>query len=261
MVWNYFIPVALTVILLWLVSVYFNHNESANGKLILWYSGVTATALLGIFIILYWFDIKRPPMRTMAETRIWYSFLVSLVSLSVFKAYRSKNMLTIGLIMASVFLVVDIIHPEYQGRFLMPALQSPWFIPHVVSYMLAYAVLASASLSVAWTSFSKGSVSDELQQQMRLVYPGFALLTLGMLLGAYWAKFAWGDYWAWDPKEVWALITWFFYLLVIHIHRYLPTKRKLLARLMIVALGVLLITWLGIKYLPSANQSIHVYGG
>ena len=223
MVWNYFVPVALTVILLWLVSVYFNHKESAKGKLILWYSGVTASALLGVFIILYWFDIKRPPMRTMAETRIWYSFLVSLVSLSVFKAYRSKNILNIGLIMATVFLDLDIIHPEYQGRFLMPALQSPWFIPHVVSYMLAYAVLASASLSVAWTSFSKGSVHDELQQQIRIFYPVFALLTLGMILGAYWAKFAWGYYWAWDPKEVWH--TTVFHLLVIHIHRHMPTKQ------------------------------------
>ncbi|HON19311.1 MAG TPA: cytochrome c biogenesis protein CcsA [Salinivirgaceae bacterium] len=260
MIWNYFVPVSLTVILLWLASIYFIHSESTKSKHILWYSSITASALLGLFIILYWFDIKRPPMQTMAETRLWYSFLVSLVSLTVFKAYRSKSMVTIGLIMASVFLIVDIIHPEYQGRFMMPALQSPWFIPHVVSYMLAYAILASASISAAWSSFSKDSIHTEIHHQMRLIYPGFALLTLGMLLGAYWAKFAWGDYWAWDPKEVWALITWLFYLLIIHIHRYLPAQRTLLARLMIVALGVLLITWLGIKYLPSASQSIHVYG-
>jgi len=162
--------------------------------------------------------------------------------------------------MASVFLIVDIVHPEYHGKFLMPALQSPWFIPHVVSYMLAYALLASASLAVAWSVYTKGSIDTEFKQSMNLTYLGFVLLTFGMLLGAFWAKIAWGNYWAWDPKEIWALITWFFYLLVIHVHLYFPSRKKLLARLMILSLIVLFITWLGINYLPSANQSIHVYG-
>lgn len=260
MIWSFFVHIALVVIALWAFSLFWIFKDSGRSYTLSWYSALLSTTILGLFIVFYWLDINRPPMRTMAETRIWYSFLVGVVSLSVFKLYRSKNMLVIGLVMASVFLIVDIVHPEYHGKFLMPALQSPWFIPHVVSYMLAYALLASASLAVARSVYTKGSNETEFKKPMNLIYLGFVLLTIGMLLGAFWAKIAWGNYWAWDPKEVWALITWFFYLLVIHIHLYLPTRKKLLARLMILALIVLFITWLGIKYLPSANHSIHVYG-
>lgn len=260
MVWEYFVPVALTVIALWIISAIVPFIKTAHGSTVSRYTGMAGTALLGLFIVFYWYEIQRPPMRTMAETRIWYSFLVGIVSLVVYRVYHSKNMLAIGFVMASVFLLVDIFHPEYHGKVLMPALQSPWFIPHVVAYMIAYAILASASLTAIWSVSAGRSTNMELRQSLRLVYPGFTFLTIGMLLGAFWAKIAWGNYWAWDPKEIWALISWLFYLLVIHVHKHLPSKKKLLARLMVLSLAVLLITWLGIKYLPSASQSIHVYG-
>ena len=46
-------------------------------------------------------------------------------------------------------------------------------------------------------------------------------MTLGMLMGALWAKEAWGHYWSWDPKETWAAITWLAYLVYVH-YRQLP---------------------------------------
>lgn len=262
MVWNYFVLFALVSIFLWGLSVFvmFWKPKMEHNQIPFWLS-VFGTAILAGFILFYWIDIQRPPMRTMAETRIWYSFLVSLVSIFVYRTYKSKAMFSLGLCMASVFLIVDILHPEYHGKYLMPALQSAWFIPHVVVYMVAYALLASASISASAGLFGKTDTHTHITQAMLLVYPGFALLTVGMLLGAFWAKFAWGSYWAWDPKETWALITWLFYLVVIHIHQYFPNRMVLLSRLLVVSFVVLLVTWLGIKYLPSASQSVHVYGG
>ncbi len=262
MVWNYFVETAIATILFWVASVISVHIKPfKNSKILPFWIGSLGTLFIAAFIISYWIDIQRPPMRTMAETRIWYSFLVSLVSLIVYHIYNSKYMLSLGLIMASVFIGVDILHPEYQDKFLMPALQSVWFITHVVVYMLSYAILASASVSVMAGLMVKSDFEANLKQALVLIYPGFALLTLGMFLGAFWAKFAWGNYWAWDPKEIWALITWLFYLAIIHIHRYLPERKTLLSLLLILSFAILLITWLGIKYLPSASQSIHVYGG
>ncbi len=119
---------------------------------------------------------------------------------------------------------------SYNTKTLVPALQSPWFAPHVFVYIFAYCLLGIAVLIAWWKQ-----VDD-------LVYVSFAFLTIGMLFGALWAKEAWGHYWSWDPKETWAAITWIAYLIYIH------------------SFVLLQICWWGINYLPSAQgSSVHTY--
>lgn len=223
-----------------------------------------ANVLLMLFIGFLWSELDRPPLKTMAETRLWYSMFVSLITWILFIRTKSKPLYLLGFIMSTVFLMVDIIHPEYQTKNLMPALQSPWFIPHVVIYMISYAVLAAACITVLIGIYNsakhKKADSDNIKLAMNLVYPGFALLSLGMIMGAVWAKIAWGDYWSWDSKETWALLTWIFYLICIHLHFSFPKKHKLLMFLLAFSFVVLIITWLGIRYFPSATGSMHVYG-
>ena len=148
----------------------------------------------------------------------------------------------------------------------MPALQSPWFAPHVIVYMFAYALLG-ASMVMAVYLLIKGEKSHELGEQQsemeitdNLVNVGLAFMTVGMLFGALWAKEAWGHYWAWDPKETWAAVTWFAYLAYIH-YRRLPQSRPRVALWMLVVSFVLLqMCWWGINYLPSAQGvSVHTY--
>ncbi len=88
----------------------------------------------------------------------------------------------------------------------MPALQSPWFVPHVTVYMFSYSVLGCAFI-MACAGLAKHR-ADYLEATDKLVYTGLAFLTVGMLTGAIWAKAAWGHYWSWDPKETWAAVTW-----------------------------------------------------
>ena len=49
-----------------------------------------------------------------------------------------------------------------------------------------------------------------------LLYPAVTLLTIGIIIGAIWANISWGNYWSWDPKEVWALITLIIYAIPLH---------------------------------------------
>ncbi|WP_075617645.1 c-type cytochrome biogenesis protein CcsB [Paenisporosarcina indica] len=52
----------------------------------------------------------------------------------------------------------------------------------------------------------------------RAVLIGFPVFTLGALIFAMiWAQEAWSRFWGWDPKEVWALITWLFYAAFLHL--------------------------------------------
>ncbi len=59
----------------------------------------------------------------------------------------------------------------------------------------------------------------------RMVCMGFPLLSLGLILGSWWGKIAWGDYWNWDPKELWSLVSWLVYLGYLHF-RYMYGKKR-----------------------------------
>ena len=130
-----------------------------------------------------------------------------------------------------------------RARELMPALQSPWFVPHVAVYMVAYAVLAAAVL---------------LRRRDALVRIGWAFLSAGMVMGALWAKQAWGDWWSWDPKETWALATWLSYMLYLHAKPCVKDRRLMYA-LLVLSFLMLCMCWFGINILPAATSSIHVY--
>ena len=87
----------------------------------------------------------------------------------------------------------------------------------------------------------------------------FSALSIGMLLGSLWAKEAWGNYWSWDPKETWAVITWAGYLLYVHLRLFRKTGRKTLYVLLIMSFLALQMCWYGVNYLPAAQQSVHLY--
>ena len=85
-------------------------------------------------------------------------------------------------------------------------------------------------------------------------------MTLGMVMGALWAKEAWGHYWAWDPKETWAAVTWFSYLAYSHLTQHDKSRRKLANWMLIISFLLLQMCWWGINYLPSAQgTSVHTY--
>ena len=138
-----------------------------------------------------------------------------------------------------------------------PALQSPWFAPHVIAYMIAYSLLAIATV-LAICMLIKGCWEDKLMPFADgAVYAGAAFLTIGMLLGAIWAREAWGSFWSWDPKETWAFVTWLGYLVYLHLRKAAPRRRRAACLLLILAFLCLQMCWWGVNLLPVA--SVHSY--
>ena len=214
-------------------------------------------SVLASFIILFWINIERPPLRTMGETRLWYSFFALLAGLFTYVRWKYRWILSFSTVLASVFILINILRPEIHDQTLMPALQSPWFIPHVTVYMFSYSFLGcSFMLAVYGLSGARNDIMDAADT---LVYIGMAFLTCGMFSGALWAKEAWGHYWSWDPKETWALATWLGYMLYIHLRLSGKTSRRTLCLLLIFCFACLQMCWWGVNYLPSAQDSIHVY--
>ncbi len=218
--------------------------------------------VLIVFVGKLWNELDRPPMRTLGETRLWYSTFLPLIGFVTYFRWKYKWFLGYSFIMAIVFLAINYLNPETYSKTLMPALQSVWFVPHVLVYLFSYAVLAASSIVAikGWYDSYKGNFKIEtLKLADNLVYIGFAFLTLGLLFGALWAKEAWGHYWTWDPKEVWAFLTWMGYLIYIHYRHFHPQKSKQALSILALAFVVLLVCWFGVNYLPVANNSIHTY--
>jgi len=248
--------------ILGLSLVYFsrkNRKLELAGQLII----LIGILVLGVFITVLWINLERPPLRTLGETRLWYSVFLPLVGFITYFRWRYKWFLAYAIGLAALFLLINYTHPENYSKTLMPALQSPWFVPHVIVYIFSYALLAASSVVALWGLYQlyfKDFQNKVLFLADNLVYIGFAFLTLGLLFGALWAKEAWGHYWTWDPKETWAFLTWLSYLVYMHFRYFQPTKVRAPLWALSLAFVVLLICWFGINYLPSAANSVHVYG-
>ncbi len=267
MAWINFEGYAAITLLLWLTSGFvllFGKNKIKSGNKLASLLAGAGLACLLLFIILLWSKLERPPMRTLGETRLWYAFLLPLIGLVSFLRWKYRWLLGYSLFMGALFLGINYLHPETYSKSLMPALQSIWFIPHVIVYMFAYALLAASSLVAVKAMYQdyRGKNWQTLPALAdNFVYLGFSFLTMGLLFGALWAKEAWGHYWTWDPKETWAFITWAAYLIYIHYRYKHLHKHKQAMGILIISFVLLLVCWFGVNYLPTAQNSVHTYSG
>lgn len=222
--------------------------------------GLMCAAIIAMlaFIVVLWLTLQRPPLRTMGETRMWYSFFLLVAGVFTYARWHYRWIMSFSTLLAVVFILINILKPEIHDQSLMPALQSVWFVPHVSVYMFSYALLGCATLlSVVALVGRRSDLNGAIE---RLLYGGIAFLSIGMLTGSLWAKEAWGAYWSWDAKEAWAAATWGLYLLAQHVAP--ATERRLdKAYYVVVILGFLALQmcWYGVNYLPSAAESVHTY--
>lgn len=289
--WVQFPYIAYSAIILLLLSILvFFLPINKKSKTIL--SNIFALSTVGLFayfIISLWVNLDRPPLRTLGETRLWYAIFLPILGLITFNRWKYFWFMVYSNLMAILFITINLTHPETYNKTLMPALQSPWFVPHVVVYLLSYAIL-SVSWLVAINGLlmtyakDKGVVrfismilsplyflinlfSEEedsspkkmLKMADNIVFIGFAFLTLGVLFGAMWAKEAWGNYWTWDPKETWALLTFLVYLIYIHLRSHHKNKTRLHLWVLTISFAFLLSAWFGVNYMPSSKNSVHTY--
>ena len=257
--WDSFIIYAVLSAICWILGVWMAFQNKRKGAIS---SCILGSLVFFVFIIGLWISLDRPPLRTMGETRLWYSFFLSVIGVVLYSKLKYKWMLGFGTLMSLVFVFINLLKPEIHTKTLMPALQSPWFVPHVIVYMFSYAMMGAVTLFSCYLWFRKlpEEASDyELSICDNLVRIGWAFLTLGMVMGALWAKEAWGDYWTWDPKETWAFATWLSYLLYLHVR---PTNKHqdFLFAWLIFSFILLQMCWWVINFLPSAQGIIiHIY--
>ncbi len=172
----------------------------------------------------------------------------------------SKRFLQINDYKSDVITAIIVLFPvgfvfSAQSQSLPPALQSKLFVPHVMAYMLAYIVLTKAAVLAAKQIVSE---IDYETAAYKLVCVAFPLLTTGLILGSIWAKSAWGDYWSWDPKEMWALATWLVYVAYFHYRASQPDNKKTNSLWLIAGFIFIVITLLWVN-LSKIFSGMHSY--
>jgi cytochrome c-type biogenesis protein CcsB len=161
---------------------------------------------------------------------------------------------------------------------LVPALHSYWLVIHVMAAVVAsgaFAVgaIASALFLVKDRALRKGSLAPgsyldrlpELSVLDRVAYRlhafGFPVWTFAALIaGPIWAEYAWGSYWNWDPKEVWAFITWVIYAAYLHARATAGWRGKAAAVIALIGFASLLFNFVGINFF-FGSSSLHSYAG
>jgi len=172
-----------------------------------------------------WHEVQHTPLQNLYEVCLTMGALMLPISLFCRLVLRVGAEWADAVLAAVVlFPVAMVFNPEPQH--LPAALQSPLFVPHVATYLAAYVVLGKAAVQAFWClvcrpaelmgeTLGGGSAAQE-RATYTMVCFGFPLLTLGLVLGAWWGKLAWGDYWNWDPKELWSFVSWLVFLAYLH---------------------------------------------
>jgi ABC-type transport system involved in cytochrome c biogenesis permease subunit len=162
-------------------------------------------------------DVARDPWG-IGVTYAGYALLfVALVVLLVKqrKAFRAVTWSWLALL---VILMV-LLYVRMLTHTLLPVLRSPFFSLHISTIVTAYALLLGI-LVVGAIALVKPKDKARLERlkglSTAMLYPAVALLAIGIFIGAVWANVSWGNYWSWDPKEVWALITLLIYAAPLH---------------------------------------------
>lgn len=172
------------------------------------------------------------------------------------KTFRAVTWSWIGvLVVLLVFLYIRMLtHP------LLPVLRSPFFSIHISTIVTAYALLLGI-LVVGIIALVKPKDLARMERLKSLstamLYPAVALLAFGIFIGAIWANVSWGNYWSWDPKEVWALITLLIYAAPLHEKLWKSFQKPLFFHIYgILAFLSVLITYFGVNLLLGG---VHAY--
>jgi ABC-type transport system involved in cytochrome c biogenesis permease subunit len=210
-----------------------------------------------------WYDAGHIPFQNMFEVFLCMGMMIFPLSLFC-KRYLKVGGVAADMLLGAVLLVPAGFVFDAEPQKLPPALQCWLFIPHVAVYLFSYVIMAKAAVQAAAKLIMPNSkpqegVVDYERGAYEMVCLGFPLLTLGLILGSWWGKLAWGDYWGWDPKELWSLVSWLVYLAYFHFRYMFGRKmQRLNCTWVIGGLVAILITLLWVN-LSKIFPGLHSY--
>ena len=265
---NYDKPLAMIFLTLGLVIFLIFLSCFISGKNIsksIIYSGLVILILLFIYLSfrlgIRWFISGHLPLSNGFETMQFMAWVTALATLFISPYFRFA--IPFGYLICGFTLLVAMMgESSPQITNLMPVLQSPLLSIHVMVIMLAYTLLFLIMMN-GFTGLLIGLSNKSIEKTVFLqnishlmLYPAVFLLVIGIFIGAIWANVSWGRYWGWDPKEVWALITFLIYVLPLHSISLSRFRKPLFFHsYMIFAFLSVVITYFGVNFFLGGMHS------
>jgi len=228
-------------------------------------TGLAVSLHTGLLLI-RGFSAGRLPFSNLYEFTLVFAWGAMLLFIGCAVRFRLLAAAPLALSLTTLLVGIAVMMPR-DIRPLMPALRSVWLQFHVASGVLAYGALAvSAVLAVVmlirteeqeesafpdWAAqYWRIPSLAELERYIHgLILVGFFFLSVLMVTGAVWAGETWGRWWGWDPKEVWALVTWMVYLVYLHGKSRLGWTGQATAWFSAIGFATVMFTLFGVTYL------------
>ena len=271
-----FVLIQISYAVLWVAIIgYFLHGRSGWR----WVGQLASTTTLVSTCLLIAGLVQRGlqaghwPLTNRYEVALCIGCLIMALYLLLEISWHERRAGALVLLFALLTLTYALTRPQSEQVItpLLPALRSIWLQLHVLSTLIGYAAfgvaagIASARLLQRTSEEGEErlwlpSIADSESTMERAVALGFPWLSLGILTGAIWAQNAWGRYWGWDPKETWSLITWLWYLLILHVRTLRDWRGRRLAGLIVAGCVVVIFTYIGVPWLVRTVRLESLHG-
>nr|WP_320048637.1 c-type cytochrome biogenesis protein CcsB [uncultured Desulfuromonas sp.] len=238
-------------------------------------------ALLGAFalhtvtLVARYVEIGYTPVTNLHESLSFFAWALAGTFLIVDWKLRMVVLAATTSTLVLVMMLFGSLVPMHAQE-LNPALDSFWLPIHValaflgnavftvafvaaIFYLLQERMLKSKKFSALYYRLPSLETLDMINY--RCLTFGFPLMTMGIISGAVWAEAAWGTYWSWDPKESWALITWFLYAALLHGRLTTGWRGRRAAIFAIIGFAFVLFTFLGVNLLLPGLHSYSSMNG
>ena len=224
---------------------------------------LAALALHGLAIGLRWERLGHGPFLTMFEILSSNVFSLSLVFALAYWRYRAVRPIA-AVVMPIVFMMMGwmlLTNPD-KGHY--PATyHTVWLYIHIgLGKVFLGSVLVAVGLAgvillrgagigtVKFARLPEDARLDDLAY--RFMALGLVFETLMLMAGSIWAQDAWGRYWAWDPLETWAFITWLTLAFALHLRFTLKVSHRLSASMVIAVFALAFLTFFGVPFISTA---------
>ncbi len=221
-----------------------------------WVAALTAFLLL--IFVLRWMAGGHIPMAGGFDSMNLMAIIIGIIGLALTR--RHQMALPVAMLAMGFCMLVSMMsgsNPPVTN--LMPVLNSPLLCLHVAVIMMAYALFFFVMIVgiAGLISMNRPILNSQFSTlNLALLYPAVFLLTLGIVIGALWANVSWGNYWTWDPKEVWALITLIVYAVPLHPSLNISRNPRRFSLYCVLAFFSVIVTYFGVNLLLGG---VHAY--
>lgn len=241
-----------------------------GGRGWLWRIGIAAT-VLGCLACIGGLGVRLAispwgAVTNLYETLVFVALITGILGLVLAWTGRRPALVVAAAVGAALCAMVGEAMPPDLGAHigqLQPVLRSKfWLWVHVKVVVASYAAFVLAWVLGNWAlaraAWLRRRVEPgEAQAIYRCLQVGVVLIAAGTLLGGVWADQAWGRFWGWDPKEVWALVILLVYLVPLHLRYIGAVGPNGMAAWAVHGFQSVVMSWYGVNFILGAG--LHAY--